>query len=292
VTKTVLLDASNLAMRAWHAASHTGMSAEGEATGPLVIFISSLARLIGEERPSHFVACWDTGGSAAREKLWPGYKLSRRQAALGEQAHAESFRLIKKFLSLSDLPQWFHPGVEADDLIAAAHRRTEGAKVILSSDKDLLQLLDHETEQVRFTGTVKPERWDHGRVYREYRCRPEHLGKVMALSGDAADGVPGLAGIGPKRAVKLLVGHEWDWDALLDTFSSDQRATAELCRGLVDLSYLDEPVPSVPPWTAYPRHTAGLPFPDPVRHPPLLEFCDRFRLSVLRARIENSTLWW
>lgn len=290
MTKTVLLDASNLAMRSWHAASHTGMAVEGEATGPLVIFVNSLAKLLGEEQPTHFVACWDCGGSAAREKLWPQYKLARRQASLGEQAHAESFRLIKQFLALSAIPQWFHPGVEADDLIAAAHRRTEGAKVILSSDKDLLQLLDENTEQVRFTGNVKPDRWDHARVFTEYRCQPEQLGKVMALSGDAVDGVPGLAGIGPKRAVKLLVGHDWDWDALLGVLSPAQQQMAELCRGLVDLSYLDTPVPPVPQWEAYPRHTVeGI---DSLRHPELMDFCDRFRLSVLKARIEGRTLWW
>ena len=265
------------------------MAVDGEATGPLVIFVNSLAKFVGEERPTRFVACWDSGGSRYREAVFPPYKLARRQAAMGSTAHAASFALIKEFLALSGIGQWGRDGVEADDLIAAAHRDTEGRKVILSSDKDLLQLLDGETELIRFTGAVKADRWDSSRVQYEYGCEPARLGQVFALSGDMVDGIPGLPGIGPKRAVKMLGAHEWDWDALMARLSAEQHRAAELYRSLVDLTYLHEPVPSVPPWSPYPRYSVeGI---NPVLHPPLLEFCERYKLTNIQHRIETRTLW-
>ena len=101
---TLLLDATNLAMRAWHAASHTGMAVDGEATGPLVIYVNSLAKFVGEEHPTRFVACWDSGELPRyREAVFPPYKLARRQAAQGATAHVASFALIKEFLALSGM---------------------------------------------------------------------------------------------------------------------------------------------------------------------------------------------
>jgi DNA polymerase-1 len=284
----VLLDATNLAMRSFHAASNTGMAVGGEATGPLVIFVNSLSKLLADEKPGRFVACWDSGGSQYRETVYPSYKLARRQAAAtGFQPHLESFRLIKEFLSLSWIPQWRKEGVEADDLIAAAHRRSDGRKLILSSDKDLFQLLDEDTEQIRFTGAVKSDRWDPARVRHEYGCTPDQLAMVMALSGDVSDGVPGLPGIGPKRAVKMLQAAEWNWNTMLNTLSAKQENIAEMCRQLVDLTWFDVPVPVVPVWNPLPRFTGQL-----AASGKLLEFCDTYRLNNIRHRLESRTLWW
>jgi DNA polymerase-1 len=287
---TVLLDSSNLAMRSYHAGLGTGMHADGEHTAALVLFVNSLAKLLAEIKPSRFVACWDSGGSAYRERIYPQYKWARRQAA-GIPGHTESFRLIKQFLQLSGLAQWHKDGVEADDLIAAAYRRTDGPKLILSGDKDLLQLIDDETEQIRFTGSVRVDRWDTTRVRVEYGCEPHKLALVMALSGDSSDGIPGLAGIGPKRAVKMLAAADWDWDTLLATLSDGQVKQATMCRALVDLNHIQTLVPPVPMYDPHPRFST-LSRQASAELVALYEFCDRYRLSHIRHRLETRTLWW
>lgn len=293
-TKTVILDANNLAMRAFHAAKHTGMSSGGHHTGALVLFVNSLSKLLVQEQPTHFIAFWDGGGSIYREGVYPGYKLARREAAGGAVPHAESFRLIKEFMAYSRLPSWREEGVEADDLIAAAHRRTPGRKVILSSDKDLLQLIDHETEQVRFTGDIHEDRWDHDRVIKEYGCPPDRLARLMALTGDQSDGIPGLRGIGPKKATKMLSEVDWDWGKLIGQLPPEQAEQAEMCLSLVDLNYLDTIVPSVPEWQAHPRFQEACPsdwFGLCKHCAALLAFCDEFELQSIKERVVGRLLW-
>jgi DNA polymerase-1 len=292
-TKTVLLDCTNLAMRSFHAAKYIGLSGGGQSTGALVLFVNSLSRHLSEDRPTHFVACWDSGGSRYREQRFPGYKLARRQAVVldGPAPHAESFRLIREFLQLAQISSWRQDGIEADDLIAAAHRRTPGPKLVLSSDKDLLQLLDGQSEQVRFTGDpLHLDRWDAARVEQVHGCSPQRLPLLMALTGDAADGIPGLPGIGPKRALKMLTAVDWEWDKLLVSLTEEHRDLAQMCLELVDLGCFDALVPSVPVWDPYPRHSN-----DHVRlslQEPLEAFCARYELRNILSLIHARTLWW
>jgi 5'-3' exonuclease len=125
--------------------------------------------------------------------------------------------LAKEFLSLANIRHMEQPGVEADDLISIywSQRLNDERLVILSGDKDFLQLLDGWTEQIR-PGTGVDERWTANRVRTEMQCKPEHIPLVMALTGDSGDNVPGVPGFGHKTACKWLARFDWDLDKLLD----------------------------------------------------------------------------
>lgn len=284
--KTVIVDGNNLAMRCFHAA-HGSMTSGGHETGSLQLFITALSKHVREERPGRLVVCWDQGDSTKRLALYPQYKAARRaKQALGNgDPHRELFALIHKFLSLSNISQWAAQGVEADDLIASGWLRhsTTDKVVILSADKDLLQLLlDYETEVVRFA-TGGAERCTRAQFIEERTYRPEQLPLMMALMGDTSDGVPGMRGIGPKKALKLLVEADWDLDQVMRSYP-EQRDLVMTCQKLVDLMHEPVPVPEIPEFRPVINNQFG-------SWESLLEFCDRWELRTIRQRLVGADLW-
>lgn len=290
----VLLDGNNLAARSFHAAKHRLTSADGVETGSLHLFCTGLSRYLKELRPTHFVVCWDGGRSVHREKMFSDYKLARRKAQEGEPPHGPAFALITEFLDLTGIEQWFEPGVEADDLIAAWHRRTreempEAHITILSSDKDLLQLLDDRTHQWRFSSSGTPtDVWDREKVIRDLGYVPERIPLVMALTGDVSDGVPGAKGIGPVKAVKLLEAHDWDLDKV--AASRPDGVMIKLSHRLVDLR--GELCTTVPPVPVYePLGPTSRNARERLEH--FTEFCARYQLRELWDRVAiHRDLWW
>lgn len=284
----VLLDANNLAMRSFHAARGRLSSEDGTETGTLQLFVNSLSRLLEEHCPTRFVTCWDGGGSTYREGLLPAYKAARRKHP--SESPAPAFALVHRLLELTGIAQWQVPGVEADDLIAAAwHRHPEEKKTILSSDKDLLQLLDDSTVQVRFSSYQTPtDVWTRERVIADLGYWPEQVPLVMALVGDQSDGVPGMRGIGPKKAIKMLAAADWDLDRVMAAHP-DQREIVALSHRLVDLLGTRvvevEDVPLYRPLGAAREQNLD-------RFEALCEFCAAYQLRTIWDRAVGGTLWW
>lgn len=280
----LLVDGDNLFMRAWHATRREAMTAEDESTASLVVFTNMLLRYVREERPDRVVICWDWGGSTYRKRILPSYK-ANRATATSELVRTER-DTVGIFLALADVFQVRRPGVEADDLIAKYWHMAEEDVVIVSEDKDLLQLAGYTPigrwcEILRSTG----ERWDRGDVMERMGVGPEHLPDVMALTGDDSDNVPGVPGIGPKRAVQLLEEAGWDLEAIEHPDVVQMRAQVLRNRVLVNLRL------------PLPRLELGMPpsFDPTGRDGPLfdelLAFLERYRLKGLLARALSGTLW-
>lgn len=297
MNRYLLIDGNNMLMRAVHASQRNGvvMSTEdGVNTAALVIFINLLSRHIREESPTHLVVCWDGGRSAFRTGLYPDYKAHRPDRA--ETADERGpFAQAKEFCTLAGMHHVERPGWEADDLIAAYWqntRRTDpgGRIVILSGDKDLLQLLDDHTYQVRpATPPAGTDRWDAWRVGEHYEVPPKHLSKAMAMIGDTGDNVPGVRGIGPKKAAKALAAGGWTLEGALHHLKrGDDLADARLWHALVDLRDMRYAkhglhVTEVPTFT--PTSFGG------VLTTPLLQYLDRYALEGVKARLAAQTLW-
>jgi DNA polymerase-1 len=290
----MLVDGNNLLMRAVYAADRTGMGTpEGIATGALLIFINLLSRHLREERPSHLVVCWDGGRSALRTSMYPAYKAHR-----GERADSPDdrgpFSQAKEFCTLAGIHHIERPGWEADDLIACAwqnirRQESHAEVVILSGDKDLLQLLDTHTSQVRpATPPAKTDRWDMPRVTEHYGVPPEHLSKAMALIGDTSDNIPGVRGIGPVKAAKMLREAGWSLGRATAAMDEDKRAAAVLSHALVDLRtmrYANHGLHVALPPAFTPTTFGG------VLAAPLLRYLDRYMLESVRTRLASQTLW-
>lgn len=280
---SLLIDGNNVAIRSF-LAPKTNMSVGSVETGTLILFVNSIARFFKIERPDRALVCWDGGYSAYRTYIFPAYKANRKQKYSDDIT--APFELLYHFLYLAGIPQLQLPGYEGDDLIAAVWRASRGRQRIriVSSDKDLLQLVEDGTEQLKLTSThEKPDRWDRTRVIKDLGYKPEQAPYVMALMGDKVDGINGIDRVGPKTAVKMLRECNWDMERLLRQLTKPDQELVLRNLALMDLSLvpleLDEPP------------LLRLVGPGHSNWPALESFCDKYELKQIKGRLEAGTLW-
>lgn len=288
--KTLVVDANNILTRAIKAMEKQdgALSAHGVPTGALMVFVNSLSRYVREEQPDRLVVCWDAG-HAYRSEIFPEYKAGRTSGIQSETRDSH-FGLAKRFLTLAGVHHVVMRGVEADDLIAHYWRirNPDDKMIILSGDKDLLQLLEENVQQIR-PGDSLSERWTHDRVESEFGCTPEQLPLAMALAGDTSDGIPGISGVGMKTAVKWLAKEGWSLHELIESGLprlEGQRDVLLRNFKLVNLRTNDLGISLVMPPLFMPTE------PDiTVVAEQLSDFLDLYELSKIRERWTAGTLW-
>ncbi len=281
----LLVDANNLFARAWHATRNEAMTAGDESTAALVVFTNILLRHIREEDPDRVAVCWDGGGSRYRSALLPTYKGNRRTAT--SMRSSRERLLVKEFLSLAGVFHTERPGVEADDLIARYWHDAEEDVVIVSEDKDFLQLVGSLPNHTGYCRVLRStgERWGVKEVREAYGVPPGWLPAWMALVGDTSDNIPGVPGIGPVKATQLVVEAQGDLEAIDDEKVRENLPQARLCRVLVNLRL---PLPGLE--VPYPPGFRPTGMNSPV-HDALIEFLTRYELKQLLARAMTGTLW-
>lgn len=297
----LLVDGNNLLMRSVHAAHghQVEMSSHGVDTAALHIFVQMLSRYVRQVKPTRIRVCWDAG-HVMRDAAYPEYKAARRKAPEpGHEAMEDPttpFSQAKEFLTWAGIAHQSCIGWEADDLIAVTTRISLGKIVILSGDKDLLQLvrdrafagdMDHWRQVTQIRPPDDTE-WTGEHVFVKFGVFPAEFAQYLALVGDPGDGVPGVKGIGPKRAVALLKDND-DWQSVCTALGPERAEQARLMRSLVDLRDLDYPAPLMAACT-------GLRAFEPTRHgsmmwSPLEEFCRRYELNSILERLLDETLW-
>lgn len=285
MTETLLaVDANNLLIRAVRAMDHVDLAANGVNTGPLTVFVNMLSRYVREVEPDFLVLCWDGGRSSYRLSVWSEYKIKRTGHDDEVDQH---FVMAKEFLSLCAIHHVRIDGVEADDLVASYCRDFNGRSVILSGDKDFLQLLGDDTVQIRPTGG--DELWTQERVLEKLGCTPENLPYVKALAGDSSDGIPGVPRIGSKTACKLLALHDWDIERLLNSTHRLLEGQREVVLRNLKLVDLRSPLPGLVAVVAPPRFEptdlSGIFLPE------LLRFLSRYHLTTIKERLVAGALW-
>src|SRR5262249_44909146 len=144
---------------------------------------------------------FDAGGRSGRNELYPEYKANRVEPP-GDLK--PQFGLVRRVVQAFGLPILEAVDYEADDLIATLVRRAKARSlrvVIVSSDKDLMQLVD---DRCVLLDTMKDIVYDTAGVEARFGVKPAQLGDVLALMGDSVDNVPGVPGVGPKTASALI----------------------------------------------------------------------------------------
>jgi DNA polymerase-1 len=290
---TLLIDGNNILIRAVEATRRTAMhSDDGTDTSGLVVFIKTISRYIREEKPYRVMVCWDSGPDW-RKQLYPAYKANRPQHT--DTYRSSTRRLVREFLTLARVPWTYYPGYEADDLIAMIWRHATEPVVILSSDKDLLQMVGANPNgqpctQIRVSSSDTPtDRWDEAKVIERHGCTPAQLPVVMSLTGDTSDGIPGVRGIGPKFALKHLTAAGWDLDAIEHKDIAEAREKGEIAiyRKLVDLR--DPPYETAPDGSISPFMPVT-PGPDAAWQA-LWKFLNQLQLREIERRLLAGELW-
>jgi DNA polymerase I len=200
VQEIYLIDGSSYIYRAYHAIAPLS-SSKGVPTHAVLGFINMVKRLIREKEPAFLAIAFDSRGPVFRHQLYQAYKANRPPMP---DDLRQQIPHIKKFVSASNILTLEQEGLEADDIIAsvATHFTIQGCRVVIvSGDKDLLQLVN---ENVVMWDPMKDRVMDREAIYRKYALYPEGLLDLFALVGDSSDNVPGVQGVGPKTAEKLI----------------------------------------------------------------------------------------
>lgn len=195
-----LIDGSAYIYRAYHAIAPLSNS-KGMPTHAVLGFINMVKRLLREKKPEYIAIAFDSRGPVFRHEIYGAYKANRPPMPDDLQ---HQIPYIRKFVEASNILLLEQQGVEADDIIASVVRAftAQGHKVVLvSGDKDLLQLVG---PNVVMWDPMQDKVMDREAVYRKYAVYPEQLLELFALIGDSSDNVPGVMGIGPKSAEKLI----------------------------------------------------------------------------------------
>ncbi|MDZ7642556.1 MAG: DNA polymerase I [Desulfurivibrio sp.] len=195
-----LIDGSAYIHRAYHAISPL-TNRDGLPTHAIYGFTTTLLRVIREGEARHLAVVFDARGPNFRHQLYPQYKANR--PAMPEDLACQ-LPYIKEIVAAYRITSLEQEGYEADDLIAAASRRlaTAGHRVVIvSGDKDLLQLV---APNITFWDPMGDRLLDAEAVEAKYQLPPAQLLDYFALIGDSSDNIPGVPGVGPKTAVKLI----------------------------------------------------------------------------------------
>jgi len=195
-----LVDGSAYIYRAYHAIRPLSTSS-GLPTHAVYGFTTILRRIMREKQPQCLAVAWDTRGPVFRHKIYPAYKANRPPMP---EDLVPQIEYIHKIVDAYNLLSMEHDNKEADDLIASAARRLVGQAcrvVIVSGDKDLFQLV---SDSILCWDPMTDRLMDVNAVREKYGVDPEQLLDFMALTGDASDNIPGVPGIGPKTARKLI----------------------------------------------------------------------------------------
>lgn len=196
----VLVDGSSFIYRAFYASPPIILS-DGKNVGAVYGFCSMLISLMNNHRADLFAVALDSGRNTFRSEIYPEYKANRSATP---DALKEQFPLLKEACLAFGLPIIEQKGFEADDLIATySHQLSNnGYKVkIIGIDKDLVQLID---ENIIIFDPIKSKSIQSADVVEKYGVLPSQMIYFQALAGDASDNIPGVSGIGPVTASKLI----------------------------------------------------------------------------------------
>jgi DNA polymerase-1 len=225
-----LIDAHAYLHRAYHALPPLTNS-KGEPVGALYGFARTLIQILKRDKPEGLAICFDTPGPTFRDKLYDKYKATRKEidgdliTQLGQAkplAEAMGFHCIEK------------TGFEADDIMAtmAAKAVAKGWEAVLvTGDKDALQLVG---PGIRVFNVSKDAWLDAPQVEEKFGIPPSAVRDYLAIVGDSSDNVPGLKGVGPVGAVKLLKAYGSFKGAIAAAKKGDKALTPKLAQALLD----------------------------------------------------------
>ncbi len=223
-----LIDGNSLLFRAYYGVHSRLSRSDGTPTGAVYGFLNMVLPILAAAKPDdEFVCVFDASRQTFRQSIYAEYKSNRSETPADLITQSD---IIKQGLSQMGVPVLCVAGVEADDVIATlAHthcNRTDATRII-TSDKDLMQLV---SPCVFLYDGMKQREVRHDAVLEKFGVRPDQVIDVQSLMGDSTDNVPGVPGIGPKKAAELIN----QFDNLDNLYANLNDVKNERIRGLLN----------------------------------------------------------
>ncbi len=197
-----LIDGNSILFRAYYGVHSRLTRSDGTPTGAVYGFFNMILPLLASAKPTDsFVCVFDASRISFRQDIYQAYKANRQEtpADLISQSY-----LVREGVAAMGIPVLCIPGVEADDVIATLARENcthHDATRVITSDKDLMQLV---SDCVFLYDGMKELEIREPQVLEKFGVRPDQVIDVQSLMGDSSDNVPGVPGIGPKKASELI----------------------------------------------------------------------------------------
>lgn len=230
--KVILVDGNNLLFRSYFATAYTGnimRNSKGFPTNGLYGLVNMLNKIIREEKPEYMLVAFDKGKTFRHEK-YLDYKGGRNETP---DDLKRQFSVAKKLVPLMGIKCFEIDNYEADDIIGTYSKMAlidpEFETTIVSSDKDLLQLINEETE-VKLLKQKDYIRMNEETFIDTYGIKPIRMIDLKGLMGDASDNIPGVKGIGEKTALKLLQ----EYDSLENVYDNIDNIKGATKQKLID----------------------------------------------------------
>jgi DNA polymerase-1 len=203
VGKLVLIDGNAILHRAFHALPPL-TTKNGEPINAVYGLVSMILRVITDLKPTHIAVAFDERAPTFRQKELPSYQAQRPPMA---QELAGQFSKARDFLKAARVPVYSKPGFEADDVIGTIADKAKEDVVIVTGDRDQLQLIDDKKSiklYMPVVGLANAKLYGEKETVERMGVPPTQIVDLKALTGDASDNYFGVPGIGPKTAEKLL----------------------------------------------------------------------------------------
>ncbi|MFA0809503.1 5'-3' exonuclease [Microbulbifer epialgicus] len=195
----LLIDASSFIHRAFHAATPR-VTTKGEHVAALYITIKMLRNLVNQQKPKWVATVFDHPGDNFRHYLYPGYKANRPPKPTELEFQIEKVRLFSGAMGLNPI---IVSEVEADDVIATLARSASESEIrtqVATRDKDLAAVVNSHVSLIDKDGNIT----DVAKVEEKYGVSPEQICDLLTLTGDDSDNIPGIQGLGIKKAANLV----------------------------------------------------------------------------------------
>ena len=205
--KIILVDGNNLVFRSYYATAYNGnfmKNSKGFPTNALFGFANMINKIILEEKPTYMIVAFDKGKTFRHEK-YKDYKAGRIETP---DELKKQMPICKELLTYMGIKYYECDNYEADDIIGTfanfCDKDPNFIGTIISSDRDLLQLISPDVD-MKLLKQKDYIRYNEKTFFEDYKIEPKKIIDLKSLMGDSSDNIPGVAGIGEKTALKLLV---------------------------------------------------------------------------------------
>lgn len=199
--KFLIVDGNSLANRAYYAMPYLS-NIKAEPSGAVFGFANILIKLIVEQKPDYITVAFDHARKTFRNEIYEAYKGTRKETP---PDLIKQFPVIKNMLKLMNIKVLEYEGIEADDIIGTLSTSSDKENILLSGDRDLLQLVNQNTVVwLTKKGVTEIDVMDEKAIKNKYGFSPKGIIDLKALMGDSSDNIPGVSGVGEKTALSLL----------------------------------------------------------------------------------------